>query len=172
MTCRILVFAAEGTSVEARALLNNGSTSSFISEHLVQTLRLPRSRHDVRVSGIADLMTGCPRQSVTKFQVSSAYSGGKRIDHTAIVLPKVTGDLPVSPVPFDPTWTDLVGLPLADPGFGEPKSVDVLLSVEVFVDILRHGRRTGPTGSPVALETDFGWSSVVAGLTRLPPLVE
>ena len=48
-------------------------------------------------------MTGCPRRSVTKFQVSSAYSGGKRIDLTAIVLPKVTCDLPVSPVPFDPT---------------------------------------------------------------------
>ena len=25
------------------------------------------------------------------------------------------------------------------------------------MDILRHGRRTGPTGSPVAIETDFGW---------------
>ena len=50
-----------------------------------------------------------------------------------------------------------MGLPLADPGFGEPQRVDVLLGVEVFVDILRHGQRTGPTGSPVALETDFGW---------------
>ena len=94
---------------------------------------------------------------MAKFQVLSAYSSGKRIDLTAIVLPKVTCDLPVSPVPFDLTWTHLVGLPLADPGFGEPQRVDILLGVEVFVDILRHGRRTGPTGSPVASETDFGW---------------
>ena len=49
MTCCILVCAADGTSDEARALLDNRSTSSFISEHLVQTLQLPRSRHDVRV---------------------------------------------------------------------------------------------------------------------------
>ena len=38
MTCRVLVFAADGSSVEARALLDNGSTSSFVSERLVQNL--------------------------------------------------------------------------------------------------------------------------------------
>ena len=27
----------------------------------------------------------------------------------------------------------------------------------MFVDVLRHGRRSGPPGSPAALETDFGW---------------
>ena len=32
MTCRVLVFAADGSSVEARALLDNRSTSSFVSE--------------------------------------------------------------------------------------------------------------------------------------------
>ena len=157
MTCRILVFGPDGSSVEARALLDNGSTSSFISEHLAQTLRLPRSRHKVRVSGIAESTTGCPNRAVAEFRVSSVYPGGKKIDLTAIVLPKVTCNLPVLPVPFDQTWTHLSGLQLADPEFGKPQHVDILLGVEVFVDILRHGRRTGPIGSPVALETEFGW---------------
>ncbi len=157
MTCRILVFAADGSSVEARALLDSGSSSSFISEHLAQTLRLPRFRHSVRVSGIADLSADCSNRMVANFRFSSAYSNGRKIDLTAIVLPKVTCDLPVSPVPFDPTWTYLSGLALADPAFGESHRIDVLLGVEVFVDILRHGRRNGPSGSPVALETECGW---------------
>ncbi len=38
MTCRVLVNAPDGTSVEVRALLDNASSASFISERLAQTL--------------------------------------------------------------------------------------------------------------------------------------
>ena len=50
---------------------------------------------------------------------------------------------------------------LADPEFGTPGRIDLLLGVDVFVSVLRDGRRTGPPGSPVAFETEFGW--VLAG---------
>ena len=53
MICHVLVFAPDGTSVEARALLDNGSISSFVSECLVQGLWLSRSQRNVCVSGIA-----------------------------------------------------------------------------------------------------------------------
>ena len=142
-------------------MLDNGSTSSFVSERLVQSLGLPRSQSNVRVSGIAGSLASSPVQSIANFQISSAHSNGRKIDLTAIVLPKVTCDLPVAPVPFDLSWSHLSGLPLADPAFGEPRRVDILLGVDVFIDILRNGRRTGPSGSPVAVETEFGW--VVCG---------
>ena len=50
---------------------------------------------------------------------------------------------------------------LADPNFGNPSKVDLLLGVEVFAEIMMQGRRTGPPGSPIAFETKFGW--VLAG---------
>ena len=161
MTCRVLVFAPDGSTIEARALLDNGSTSSFVSERLVQSLRLPRSQHSIRVSGIAGSLVSSAVRSIATFQISSAHSNGRKIDLTAVVLPKVTCDLPVTPVQFDLSWTHLSGLPLADPTFGEPQRIDLLLGVDVFVDVLRHGRRTGPAGAPVAIETEFGW--VVCG---------
>ncbi len=157
MTCRILVFASDGLPVKVRALLDNGSTSSFVSERLVQSLRLPRSQHRIQVSGISGSSASSPVQSVASFQISSTHANGRKIDLTAIVLPRVTCDLPVSPVSFDLSWTHLAGLPLADPSFGDPQCVDVLLGIDIFVDILRQGRRTGPIGSPVAIETEFGW---------------
>ena len=157
MTCRVVVFAPDGSSVEARALVDNGSTSSFVSERLVQSLRLPRSQHNVWVSGISGFLTSSRVQSIANLQISSTYSNGKKFDLTAIVLPRITCDLPVSPVPFDLTWNHLSGLPLADPAFGEPQRVDILLGADMFASILLHGRRTGPPGSPVAMETEFGW---------------
>ncbi len=157
MTCRVLVLAPDGPSVEARALIDNGSTSSFVSERLAQSLSLSRSKHRVCVSGIAGSLSTSRLRSVARFQISSTYTGGKKIDLTAIVLPKVTCDSPVSPVPFDLLWTHISDLPLADPAFGEPQRIDVLLGAHVFADVLLQGRRTGPPGSPVAMETEFGW---------------
>ena len=55
MTCRVLVCAPDGTRVEARALLDNGSSVSFVSERLAQTLRLPRTSQRARISGVAGI---------------------------------------------------------------------------------------------------------------------
>ena len=43
MTCRILIDAPDGSSVEARAILDSASSASFVSERLSQALCLPRS---------------------------------------------------------------------------------------------------------------------------------
>ena len=156
MTCRGVVFAPDRSSVEARALVDSGLTSSIASERLVQSLRLPRSRHNVWVSGISGFLTSSRVQSIANFQISSTYSNGKKFDLTAIVLPRIKCDLPISPVPFNLSWNHLSALPLADPAFGEPQHVDILLGADMFASILLHGRQTGPPGSPVAMETMFG----------------
>ena len=64
----------------------------------------------------------------------SLYGGSKEINITAIVLPKITCDLPVSPVPFDSSWSHISDLILADPAFGLPGKIDILLGVDVFVN--------------------------------------
>ena len=81
----------------------------------------------------------------------------------AVVIPRVSCDLPSSPIPLDLKWNHLHDLTLADPSFGQPGRIDLLLGVDVFVDILRDGQRKGPPGSPTAFETDFGW--VLGGST-------
>jgi hypothetical protein len=71
---------------------------------------------------------------------------------------------------MDPSWNHLNGLQLADPDFGCPGSIDVLLGVDVFVGTVLQGRRAGPPGSPAALETEFGW--VLAGSADHPSTTE
>ena len=73
----------------------------------------------------------------------------------------MTCDLPLHPIPFNLELNHLADIPLADPDFGRPGRIDILLGVDVFVDVLCQGRRIGAPGYPSAFETDFGW--VLAG---------
>ena len=89
--------------MEARALLDSASSSSFISERIVQSLRLKCSKQRITVSGIGGLSPNHPVQSITSFRIASMTSNERTIDVTALVVPKVTCDLLTFPVPYDPT---------------------------------------------------------------------
>ena len=45
----------------------------------------------------------------------------------------------------------------ADQEFRTPARIDLLLGAEVFISILLDGRRTGPLGTPSAINACFGW---------------
>ena len=82
---------------------------------------------------------------------------GKTMAVEAVVLPQVTTNLPSCLVPFNHKWKHLSNIRLADPDFGTPGSVDLLLGADVFSRTMLHGRRFGPSGSPSAFKTCFGW---------------
>ena len=164
MTCQVLVRAPDGSKVKARALLDSASSSSFISERLVQSLDIPRSRHKITVSGVAGLTSSSPFNSIATVDILPASPSSRHLSVTAVVVPRVTSDLPLNPISLKPDWAHLKNIPLADPQFDTPGRIDLLLGVDVYVDSLLHGRRTGPPGSPVAFKTIFGW--VLAGRTH------
>ena len=62
---------------------------------------------------------------------------------------------------LDSKWKHFKGLQLADSEFGKPDKEDLLFGVEVFIDVVRQGRRKGSHDSPTAIKTEFGW--VLAG---------
>lgn len=61
MTCHLLVLSPP---VKARALIDSGSSASFVFEGLVQSLRLSHNKQTISVSGIS---TPKQIQSVTQF---------------------------------------------------------------------------------------------------------
>ena len=65
--------------------------------------------------------------------------------------------MPASPIDSISQWNHLTGLELADPEYGTPGRVDVLLEADYYGEVLLHGRRCGPLGTPYAQKTFFGW---------------
>ena len=139
----------------ARALIDPGSSASFVHERLAQLLRLPRKNKNATVEGVAGSTTRT-RGSVW-FQVSGVEDDSEKVGVEAYVLKKITKDLPLEPIPVALKWDHLSDLKLADPDFRTPARIDLLLGAEVFTSVLRDGRRTGPRGTPSAINTCFGW---------------
>ncbi len=139
--------APDGSSICARGLLDSGSTTSFVSERLAQSLQLHHNK-----SGSLELLASHTVHSVATFKISPVLSPQEKMHISAIVVPRVTCDLPIQPVHYDPQWNYLSGLRLADPEFGQPGKIDLLLGIDAYTDVLLQGR------------TKFGW--VLAGRTN------
>ena len=70
---------------------------------------------------------------------------------------------------FNKDGKHLSNLTLADPEFGVPGSVDILLKADVFSFTVLHSQRFGPSGSLSAIKIISGWvlaSSVKAVKTQ------
>lgn len=156
MTCRALLTAPSGYSIEARCLLDNASSASFVSERVAQLLSLPRSFQSLSISGITGSTNGSNSNSVTQLAVSPIGNLNVSFPISAIIVPRVTCELPTHPIPFKLEWEHLFNLSLADPDFGLPGRIDVL-GIDVYINALLQGQLTGPPGSPVAFETIIGW---------------
>ena len=156
MTCRVGIRTSHGNTIQAHALLDPVSSTSFITEHLARQLHLSRKQQFVEVDGIGGI-TDKSSHSVVQLNVHPSNFGRRNIAVEAVVLPKVTLNLPVRIVSYDHSWTHLSGIQLADPQFGKPGKINLLLGVDAFSDIFLNGRWSGPPGTPSAFKTQFGW---------------
>ena len=93
--------------------------------------------------------------------IKSVQANGRALKLEALLQPKITSDVPSYNVAFDGEWKHLVDLELADPDFRTFSSVDMLLGADIISHTILYGRQFGPSGTPSAFETTFGW--ILAG---------
>ena len=100
---------------------------------------------------------GATLQSLNTLTILPILSPAETLQLSALVVPRITCDLPTQPIHFDTLWNHLTGLHLDNPDFGEPRRIDILLEIDVNVDVMLQGRRNEPPGVPIAFETKFCW---------------
>ncbi|KMQ86040.1 hypothetical protein RF55_15095 [Lasius niger] len=153
-TARIRISDRFGNLQEARALIDQGSEATIITEKLAQRLRLPRRHTSITVFGVGGQQTGVAKGSVS---VSVWPRSGKTsVSASALILPRLT--VYASSSDASPTeWSHIRGLDLADPNLASSDPIDILLGADVYAGILCEGLRKGTRLQPVAQNTIFGW---------------
>ncbi|XP_045542800.1 uncharacterized protein LOC123723621 [Papilio machaon] len=153
-TAVVKIKSDTGYSQIVRALVDQGSEASFINEATVQALGLKRSSVNGVISGVGDGETRT--QSMVSFQVESRHNSFT-ISVNAYVLSTLTSFIPNNST-FITDWPEIENLSLADPHFGEPSRVDIILGVDVLSEIILEGLKRHPTDcGPIAQNTQFGW---------------
>ena len=89
--------------------------------------------------------------------MSGVEDDSEKVGVETFLLKKITKDLPLESIPVALNWDHLSNLKLADSNFRTPAHIDLLLGAEVFTSILCDGWRTGPQGTPTALNASFVW---------------
>lgn len=150
-----LVHVETGQGLQlVRALIDPCSQESFISEETAQRLQLRRKFVKGHVTGV-DQMTSKINYAA-EIQVHSRINKNFKLRCVAFVVRQVTDVLPGYQMSHE-SWTHLQNLSLADPTYHQPASVDLLLGVNVYTDILMSGVIRGEPGSPIAQQTQLGW---------------
>ncbi|XP_028173256.1 uncharacterized protein LOC114362168 [Ostrinia furnacalis] len=139
-----------------RALLDQGSQASFVTEATVQGLGLKKINVTNVISGLGDEKPSVFSRSMVSLTLKSKLDPSFEIEVETYVLSDITSYLPGQRVSLD-NWVELSQVYLADPQFNVPNKIDILLGADVCSQILRNGLLRGPTGSPVAQCTTLGW---------------
>ncbi|XP_011858553.1 PREDICTED: uncharacterized protein LOC105556088 [Vollenhovia emeryi] len=158
-TARIQARDRFGEMHSTRALVDQGSETSIVTEAFAQRLRLSRTRASIAIFGVGGRQINVANGRL-EFEISPT-NGGRTFPVSAIVLPRLTIYAGVSSLAMA-EWSHLRGLELADPDYMSADNVEVLLGADVYAEILETGIRRGGAREPIAQRTALGW--IVSGV--------
>ncbi|XP_024872298.1 uncharacterized protein LOC112454901, partial [Temnothorax curvispinosus] len=170
-TVRAEAIDARGNAFPVRILLDSASQANVITEGCLRKGGFRRTKHSATVLAINEARAATTR-GLTSLVIRARGRDDTRFSIKATVLPRITSPLPNDKVEVQ-SWKHLKGLPLADPEYYVPGSVDILLGADSFVSILRDGRRKGEKGEPDAFNSVFGWvlTGAVSPSVQATPLL-
>ncbi|GBP10481.1 hypothetical protein EVAR_70789_1 [Eumeta japonica] len=152
-TAVVLMKDSFGVFQPVRALLDSCSEINFISEETAKRLNLKFQPYTQEVSGIGEVRTkiksfvcATVKSRLNTFEWSSQFAVTKSISSR-------------QPGEYIETsqWDVIKTLQLADPLFYKPQRIDLLISCEIFLNLLTEGQISLGDGKPTLKNTVFGW---------------
>ncbi|XP_071581880.1 uncharacterized protein [Temnothorax nylanderi] len=137
-----------------RALLDQGSVTTLITERLAQRLRLPRTRVSVSITGIGE--TAATARSAARVHVSARDGTGPTPFVSALILKSLTTYIPQR-VPDITKLSYIRELTLADSDPTSAAPIDVIIGVDLYGAILLPEVRNRAPHEFVAQNSIFGW---------------
>ncbi|UYV62297.1 hypothetical protein LAZ67_2000060, partial [Cordylochernes scorpioides] len=152
-TALIKVKAKDGSFVLCRALVDNGSQISLISEQCCHKLGLEKRKNSYTLKGVGDIVVN---RTTSQVEIEfTPHHNDQLFSARAFVVGRVTADLPNFQIQ-SADFPHLENLLLADPEFYVTKPIDLILGADTFVEIIL-GHKTDLKHHPIALNTKLGW---------------
>lgn len=156
-TAMVQIRDSKGNWVKARALLDCGSQSSFLTADLCETLNLPKIKADLTINGINDKICHSLYKCNLKIQsMNRSYA----FNLSCFVLDKITSNIPDVKLNCE-QFVIPSHIKLADPEFDTPSPIDLLIGADMFWSLLSVGRIDLGSNNPMLQSTRLGW--IVAG---------
>ncbi|XP_065086354.1 uncharacterized protein LOC135708281 [Ochlerotatus camptorhynchus] len=153
-TVVLTVLDEDGNEHSARALIDSGSQSNFISKRLASRLSLKPERAHILITGVGELATRVSQLVYATIRSRDEYYTSEL---EFLVLPTLMTELPGRDVDIS-DWYIPKTVELADPNFNINSPIDMILGADQFHEYLRNGRIHLNRGSPTLIETIFGWA--------------
>lgn len=132
-TAQVRVMSPNANVTTVRALIDQGSEISLISERTVQRLKIARKNSTVSLVGIGG-KTANKTRGIIRFRLSPHFQSDFECTVTAYILTNLTS---IPSVHVDKKlWSHLERLQLADSQFSCPGAIDLVLRADVYGTIM------------------------------------
>ncbi|XP_028176630.1 uncharacterized protein LOC114364612 [Ostrinia furnacalis] len=153
-TALIKVKGADDSSHTLRALIDQGSQISLITEQAAQMLNLKRERCQGVIYGVGQRENNCKgKLNITCTSMYNNYNFTAEV----IIMNSLIKNLPNKTF-TKPSWPIIQNINLADPEFYVSRPVDILLGADIYSNILLGGMiKSEEASQPMAQQTQLGW---------------
>ncbi|KAL1110553.1 hypothetical protein AAG570_008081 [Ranatra chinensis] len=164
-TALVKLYTSKTNFIVVRAVLDSASQASFVSEAVVNSLKIKRDHSAIPISGIG--LSDSQSSGLSHISVASLSGAVVSTNHPFLVLPVITRVASSLP-PSSEFTAALKNVVLADPSFNSAAPIDCLLGASIFPTILTGAPRSLGPSLPYAVPTLFG--DVLMGPAPLTPL--
>lgn len=152
-TALVKIQKADGSFQTMRALIDQGSQTSLITENAAQQLGLPRKQCNGVISGIGTKQNSCKGVLTISCMANHCdYSFSTDV----FIMKTLIKNLPNQSFK-KPSWDYLKNIHLADPEFYVSRPIDLLLGAEVYSTIILGGIIREAENQPIAQQSQLGW---------------
>lgn len=156
-TALIYCYDDNGAKHVLRAMIDQGSQATIITENAAQLLKLKGQRIATSIKAIGDVSAGTATQFIILKFSAKNEANPRLIQTEALIMKKISQKMPTTLIEKKQHWSHINNLELADPNFNIPSKIDILLGNDIWNEIMLPGLRQGKKGSPVAQKTRLGW---------------
>lgn len=124
--------ASNGVYMHCRALIDQGSMTSIVTEDVAHRLQLVRQSDDSKICGISGNVGKTRGKAVIEF-TSRFGDDEQHFKSNVVILQKITSWIPSECLRLRNHYAHMK---LADPNFDRPGKIDVLLGADVYRELI------------------------------------